>query len=85
MTTYKFLSVLLQFAQLVAYDFEVRAAAGNPVPKIRKRYRTIDTTIANFQNNIILLYYPVTCAISARARAGGSFSHQHVIENLTVV
>lgn len=52
MTTYKFLVVLLQYAQTVAYNFDVRAAAGNPAPVVRRRYRTVNRAFDSFHNNI---------------------------------
>ena len=52
MTAYKFVTVLLQFSQSVAYDFEIRMAAGNPAPTVRKRYIRADRVIETFHNNL---------------------------------
>ena len=53
LTMYKFITVLLQYGQSVAYDFDVRSAAGNPNPRARRRYRTVDAAIHTFHNNIL--------------------------------
>ena len=58
MTFYKFSTILLQYGQSVAYDHEVRVAAGNPPPRVNYRYNRVAKSFETFHRNI-MQYNPV--------------------------